>query len=99
MIAVVRLAVESEKAYDKMLEELLVKMISKLLPQDPFTVALWWRLATFKENDGNWDNADGILRHCGKIYLSKRVYSDILTQFHDNLLAGYFGIKKTLHLL
>ena len=46
-----------------------------------------------------WDDINGVLHHQGLPYVSEIIRTELITRHHDNLLVGYFGIKKTCELI
>ncbi len=40
-----------------------------------------------------------MLHHQGQLYVSEIVKTELISRYHDNLLAGYFGIDKTRELI
>ena len=46
-----------------------------------------------------WDNIDGVLHYQGLPYVSKIIRTELISRYHDNPLAGHFGIKKTHELI
>ena len=45
--------------------------------------------------NGNWEDFDGILHYQGLPYVSKIIRTELIIMYHDDTLAGHFGIKKT----
>ena len=42
-----------------------------------------------------WEDINNVLHHQGLPYVSKIIRTELISRYHDNLLAGHFGIKKT----
>ena len=42
-----------------------------------------------------WENIEQVLYFQGLPYIPKVICSKLISRHHDNLLAGYFEIKKT----
>ncbi len=48
----------------------------------------------------SWEeNADGVLCHQGLLYVPKIVTIELISKYHDDLLASHFGIDKTRELI
>ena len=48
---------------------------------------------------GNWENSDRILYHQGLLYVPEIIRTKLISQHHNDLLAGHFGIKKMRELV
>ena len=46
----------------------------------------------------DWQDINGVLHHQGLSYVPEIIRTELINKHHDNLLAGYFGIKKTREL-
>lgn len=46
-----------------------------------------------------WLEVEGVLHYDRKPYIPETLQTNILERNHDDPLAGYFGVKKTLELL
>ena len=46
-----------------------------------------------------WSEIEGLLYYDGKPYIPEILRADLLERNYDDLLAGYFGVEKTLELL
>lgn len=51
-----------------------------------------------RAKDG-YEEIDGILHHQGLPFVPEAIRFERISRHYDNLLAGYFGIKKTCKLL
>ncbi len=40
-----------------------------------------------------------MLHYQGLLYVTKAIYSELISRHHDNPLAGHFGIEKTCELI
>ena len=49
--------------------------------------------------DGPYQDIDGVLHYQGFFFVLKVIWIELISRHHDDLLAGYFGIKKTRELL
>ena len=54
---------------------------------------------TRAEHSKSWDNIDGVLHYQGLLYIPKIIWTELISSYYDNLLAGHFGIKKTRELI
>ena len=54
---------------------------------------------TRAEHSEGWDDINGVLDHQGLPYVLEIIRTELISKHHDNLLAGYFGIKKTRELI
>ena len=43
----------------------------------------------------SWEDIKEILHHQGLSFVPETIQKELISQHHDNLLAGHFGIKKT----
>ena len=43
-----------------------------------------------------WSKVEKILHYDGKPYIPETLQADLLERNHDDPLAGYFGVEKTL---
>ena len=48
---------------------------------------------------GNWEDSDRILHHQGLPYVPEIIRTELISRYHDNPLAGHFGIEKTRELV
>ena len=46
-----------------------------------------------------WDNIDGVLHHQGLPYVPEIIRTELISRYHDDPLAGHFGIEKTRELI
>ena len=46
-----------------------------------------------------WEDIEGVLQYRGFPYIPKIIWLELISWYHDNLLAGYFGIDKTQELI
>ena len=46
-----------------------------------------------------WENLDGVLHHQGFPYIPEIIRTELINRYHDDLLAGHFGIEKTRKLI
>lgn len=46
-----------------------------------------------------WEDIEEIIDYQGFSYVSKVIFSKLISRYYDNLLAGYFGIEKTQELI
>ena len=51
------------------------------------------------EDLNGYEKLDGILYHQGLLFLPKVIWTEIIGRYHDNPLAGHFGIDKTKDLI
>ena len=42
-----------------------------------------------------WENIDSILYHQGLFYVLEIIEIELISKHYNNLLIGFFGIKKT----
>ena len=47
----------------------------------------------------NWQNIDDVLYYQGFPYVLKIIQIELISRHHNNLLIGYFGMKKTYELI
>ena len=48
---------------------------------------------------GNQEDLDGILHHQGLPYVPEIIRTELISRYHDDSLAGHFGIEKTRELV
>ena len=87
---------------------------AELGTEGPYQVsigAMRLRLSELQESDdetrkiraeglkNNYEEVDGILHHQGLLFVPEAIRTEIISQHHDNPLAGYFGIDKTRDLV
>lgn len=46
-----------------------------------------------------WEDVQKVLYKKDLLYIPKIVRTELINKFYDDLLVGYFGIKKTLELI
>ena len=46
-----------------------------------------------------WEDIKGVLQYRGLLYIPEIIQSELISQHHDNPLAGHFGIDKTRELI
>ena len=46
-----------------------------------------------------YKKVDGMLHHQGLLFVLEVIRIKLISQHHNNLLAGHFGINKTMELL
>ncbi len=46
-----------------------------------------------------WEDIKQVLHYQGLLYVSKVIYSELISRHHNNPLASHFGIKKTRELI
>ena len=51
------------------------------------------------EYSKDWNNIDGVLHHQGLPYVPEVIQTKFISRYHDNPLAGHFGIKKRYKLI
>ena len=42
-----------------------------------------------------WEDINSVLYHQGLLYIPEIIRTELISRYHDNPLAGYFGIDKT----
>ena len=47
----------------------------------------------------DWQDIDGVLHYQGLPYVPEIIQTELISRYHDNPLAGHFGIKKTHELI
>ena len=52
-----------------------------------------------QEKAGNYEKIDEILHHQSLLFISKSIQTELISHYHNNLLAGHVGIEKTCKLL
>ena len=55
-------------------------------------------MVTKKLQEG-WTDIDGVLHHQRLPFVSKIIQTELISRYHDNPLAGHFGIDKTKELI
>ena len=45
--------------------------------------------------EGNWEDSNGILHYQGLLYIFETIKTKLISRYYNNLLTGYFDIKKT----
>lgn len=78
--------------------------------KDPYTISIEvmrMRLLELQDDDKEvrklrsekllegWEDIKELLYYQGCSYVSKVVHSELISRYHNNLLAGLFGIEKT----
>ena len=48
---------------------------------------------------GSWEDIKGVLHHQSLPFIPEAIRTELISQHHDNLLVGYFGIKKIRELI
>ncbi len=46
-----------------------------------------------------WEDIEQVLYYQSLLYIPKVIYSELISRYHNDLLAGYFGIEKTCKLI
>ena len=46
-----------------------------------------------------WEDVKEVLYYQGLLYVPKVICVELISRYHDNLLAGHFDIKKTQKLM
>ena len=84
---------------------IVIAYLLELQQEDPMARTVQKKLATLNVNvySGQlgkpWSKVERMLHYDGKPYIPETLQADLLERNHDNLLAGHFGVEKTLELL
>ena len=54
-----------------------------------------WKFRAEQQVKNDRQEIDGVLYHQGLFYIPEIIRTKLISRWHDNLLAGYFVIKKT----
>ena len=51
------------------------------------------------EHSESWNNINGTLYQQSLSYIPEIIWIELISRYHNNLLASHFGIKKTYELV
>ena len=100
-IWVARAAVQKERASEPQPSAPLRDLVLELQESDEWTQRVIERLKSLRlgRASGDWSQgADGELLHRGRLFVpaEESAKSAILQVYHDDILAGHFGVQRTL---